>query len=85
MESAHAPLLSTENRRAARMRLAGRRLPGTGLRGRRLFKVEKQFWRDKFLDFYGKMQDFHKISKWLGVHSKWWVQQQRKHACPGSV
>ena len=27
------------------------------LRGRRLFKVEKQFWRDKFLDFYGKMQD----------------------------
>ena len=49
------------------------------LRGRRLFKVEKQFWRYKFWDVYGKRQDFHKISMWLGVHSKWWVQQQRKH------
>ena len=48
------------------------------LRGRRLFKVEKQFWRDRFWDVYGKRQDFHKISMWLGVHSKWWVQQQRK-------
>ena len=55
------------------------------LSGRRLFKVEKQFWRDKFWDFYGKRQDFHKTSMWLGVHSKWWVQQLRKHACPGSV
>ena len=28
------------------------------LRGRQLFKVEKQFWRDKFWIFYGKRQDF---------------------------
>ena len=55
------------------------------LRGCRLFKGEKKFWRDKFWDFYGKRQDFHKISMWLGVYSKWLVQQQRKHACPGSV
>ena len=55
------------------------------MRGRRLFKVEKQFWRDKFWDFYETRQDFHKILVWLGVHSKWWVQQQKKHACPGSV
>ena len=54
------------------------------LRGRRLFKVEKQFWGDKFWDVYGKRQDYHKISMWLGVHSKWRVvQQQRKHASPG--
>ena len=47
--------------------------------------AQKQFWRDKFRDFYETRQDFLKILVWLGVHSKWWVQQQRKHAWPGSV
>ena len=31
------------------------------LSGRRLFKVEKQFWKDPFWDFYRKKQDFHNI------------------------
>ena len=40
------------------------------LRYRRLFKVEKQFLKDTFLDFYGKGQDFHNILMSLGVRSK---------------
>ena len=46
-------------------------------------------WKSNFeeisFEIFTKKQDFHKILMWLRVHSKLWVQQQRKHACPGSV
>ena len=47
--------------------------PGTyftiSLRGRRLFKVEKQLWKYMFWDFYGNRQDFHNSLMSEGVAS----------------
>ena len=46
------------------------------VRGRRLFKVEDQFQKDTFWDFYGKRQD---------VHKKYESIQKYSGACLGNI